>query len=187
MSAAIAAALDRAPEEQENIRIGALLHDIGKIGIPDSVLQKPGILSASEFMLIKQHPIIGRRILEGVNGLSSYLPAIEYHHENWDGSGYPHGLAEHQIPLAARIIHIADAWDAMTSDRPYRQGFSRARALAVITLNAGREFDPEIAKTFCRMMQPEPDEEFDAILGLSTAVGCSSTIAAPELAREQRS
>jgi putative nucleotidyltransferase with HDIG domain len=175
ISASIALAMNLSSEEQETIRVGALLHDIGKIGIPDAVLQKPGVLSDGEFMLIKQHPSIGCRILEGVNGLTAYLPAIEFHHENWDGSGYPRGLREHQIPLAARIVHIADAWDAMTTDRPYRQGFSRARALAIITLNAGKQFDPEIATLFGRLMQFEADQEYHSILRLSAAVGQSSS------------
>src|ERR1700689_2244616 len=97
------------------VRGGALLHDIGKIGVPDRVLQKPGVLSEAEFALIKQHPTIGCRILEGVQTFSLYLPVVELHHENWDGSGYPYGLSGKTIPLPARIVHVADAWDAMTS------------------------------------------------------------------------
>ena len=171
ISASIAHAMNLSAEEQDTIRIGALLHDIGKIGIPDAVLQKPGVLSDAEFTLIKQHPSIGCHILKGVIGLNAYLPAIEFHHENWDGTGYPRGLREHQIPLAARIVHIADAWDAMTTDRPYRQGFSRARALAVITINAGKQFDPELVGVFSELMQPAADDEYHSILRLAAAVG----------------
>jgi len=173
ISSAIARALDLDPEDQECIRIGALLHDIGKIGIPDHVLQKPGVLSDAEFALIKQHPSIGCRILEGVNGFAPYLQAVELHHENWDGSGYPRGLEGKAIPLAARIVHVADAWDAMTTDRPYRLGFSQARALAIIRINAGIQFDPDIVEVFTTMMRPEQTEEYHSILRLATAVGRS--------------
>jgi putative nucleotidyltransferase with HDIG domain len=171
IAASIADALQLSSEERENVRIGALLHDIGKIGIPDYVLQKPGVLSDAEFALIKQHPSIGCRILEGVHGFSPYLPAVEFHHENWDGSGYPRSLHGKEIPLAARIVHVADAWDAMTTDRPYRRGFSHARALAVIKINSGTHFDPEIADVFGNLMQVDPSEEYNSILRLATAVG----------------
>jgi putative nucleotidyltransferase with HDIG domain len=181
----IAETLKLSPEEQEVIRVGALLHDIGKIGIPDAVLQKPGALSDAEFTLIKQHPTIGVRILEGVNGLTAYLPSVEFHHENWDGSGYPRGLREYQIPLAARIIHVADAWDAMTSDRPYRTGFSHARALSVLTVHAGKHFDPEIASIFIRMIKAKLDEDYLSILRLSSAVGENSTVPALELTQPE--
>jgi HD-GYP domain-containing protein (c-di-GMP phosphodiesterase class II) len=134
------------------------------------VLQKPGVLSDAEFTLIKQHPTIGCRIMEGVNGLSPYLPAVELHHENWDGSGYPRGLCGKDIPLAARIVHVADAWDAMITDRPYRLGFSPARALAIIRMNSGIQFDPEIVDAFVRMRQPEQTDENHSILNLAAAV-----------------
>ena len=155
-------------EEREVIRIGALLHDIGKIGVPDYVLQKAGPLSDSEFALIKQHPKIGHRILEGVQGFSPYLPVVELHHENWDGSGYPYGLSGKDVPLSARIVHVADAWDAMTSDRPYRRGFSQERALAIIGANAGTQFDPEIAAIFIGIAS---SSDAASILRLSAAVG----------------
>jgi putative nucleotidyltransferase with HDIG domain len=171
VASAIAKGLRLNAEEQEVVRIGALLHDIGKIGIPDAVLQKPGPLSDTEFALIRQHPTIGRKILEGVNGFSPYLSGVEFHHENWDGTGYPRGLQGKETPLAARIIHVADAWDAMTTDRPYRGGFTPARALAVIRINAGTQFDPEIADVLSRMMEPEPSQEYLSILRLAAAVG----------------
>jgi putative nucleotidyltransferase with HDIG domain len=173
VAVSIAQAMGLSEEEQENTRIGALLHDIGKIGIPDHVLQKPGVLSDAEFALIKQHPTIGCRILEGVQGLSAYLPAVEFHHENWDGTGYPRGLKAKDIPLAARIVHVADAWDAMTSDRPYRAGFTHARALAVIRIHAGTHFDPEIAEVFARITDVELNDEYHSILRLAVAVGQS--------------
>jgi putative nucleotidyltransferase with HDIG domain len=181
IAGSIARALELDVEEQDRVRIGALLHDIGKIGIPDYVLQKPGVLSDAEFTLIKQHPTIGCRIMEGVNGLSPYLPAVELHHENWDGSGYPHGLCGKDIPLAARIVHVADAWDAMITDRPYRLGFSPARALAIIRMNRGIQFDPEIVDAFVRMMQPEQTDEYHSILNLAVAVGRSEPAIAADV------
>jgi putative nucleotidyltransferase with HDIG domain len=188
VAASIAQALELSAEEQERVRIGALLHDIGKIGIPDSVLQKPGLLSDAEFTLIKQHPSIGCKILKGVHGFTPYLPAVELHHENWDGSGYPLGLHGEETPLVARIVHVADAWDAMTTDRPYRRGFSPARALAIITINAGTQFDPQIAKIFSRMMQSEVQEEYQSILRLAAGVSgpCGSHDFSIEIAESMR-
>lgn len=185
VTAAIAQALGLSAEETENARIGALLHDIGKIGIPDYVLQKPGVLSDTEFALIKEHPTIGCKILKGVHGLTPYLPVVELHHENWDGTGYPKGLRGEEIPIAARIVHVADAWDAMTTDRPYRSGFSRARALAVIKINAGTQFDPIIAETFNRIMQPEQNEEYHSLLRLAAAVGREPSLAASAIHVDQ--
>jgi HD-GYP domain-containing protein (c-di-GMP phosphodiesterase class II) len=150
---AIARALNFSDEKLEEIRIGALLHDIGKIGIADSVLQKRGRLTGEEWELIKQHPAIGRRILEGVHGFHDYLPTVELHHENWDGTGYPHGQRGEETPIAARIVHVADAYDAMTSDRPYRPGMSRARALELLRESAGTQFDPAIVPIFVRLME----------------------------------
>ncbi|MGH9664959.1 MAG: HD-GYP domain-containing protein [Bryobacteraceae bacterium] len=153
-SCAIASALQFSATRMEEIRIAALLHDIGKIGIADSVLQKPGKLTAEEFRLIQQHPSIGRRILEGVHGFQTYLPVVELHHENWDGTGYPHGLQGEAVPLCARIVHVADAYDAMTSDRPYRRGMSHAQAVAVLEKFAGSQFDAEIVRIYTGLLGP---------------------------------
>jgi putative nucleotidyltransferase with HDIG domain len=180
IATSISQALGLSAEEQEVIRIGALLHDIGKIGVPDYVLQKPGVLSDAEFALIKQHPTIGCRILEGVQGFSPYLPTVELHHENWDGSGYPYGLSGKAVPLAARIVHVADAWDAMTSDRPYRDGFTHARALAIIQFNAGTQFDPEITEVFSQLMYADVANEAESMLLLSVAIGQQSAPVAVE-------
>jgi len=144
----IAEAMNFTVKDLDEIRVGALLHDIGKIGIPDGVLQKPGRLTHEEMTLIQQHPTIGRRILEGVNGFQSYLPTVELHHENWDGTGYPRGLRGEAVPLAPRIVHVVDAYDAMTSDRPYRPGMSHAEAIRVLEKNAGTQFDAEIVRIF---------------------------------------
>ena len=156
LSCAVAEAMKLNAEDGGRIRIGALLHDIGKIGISDAVLQKSGRLTAEEFALVQQHPVIGRRILEGVQGFAPFLGAVELHHENWDGTGYPKGLKAEETPIDARIIHVSDAYDAMTTDRSYRRGMSHERAIAILNEYAGIQFDPDIVKTFVRL----PDEVF---------------------------
>ena len=150
-SCGIARAMHIEGEALDELRIGALLHDIGKIGIADSVLQKPGALTKEERELLQQHPTIGRRILEGVQGFRPYLHAVELHHENWDGSGYPLGLRGDATPLSARIVHVADAYDAMTSDRPYRRGMSHEEAIRVLEQNAGTQFDGAIVPLFAKL------------------------------------
>lgn len=155
LSCAIAVAMNLGHDAVERIRVGALLHDMGKIGIADSVLQKPGRLTAEEFAIVKEHPVIGRRILEGVKGLAPFLGAVELHHENWDGSGYPKGQRREETPIDARIIHVADAYDAMTTNRSYRQGLTHERALKELRDYAGRQFDPEVVEVFAKLPQPE--------------------------------
>ncbi len=151
LACATARALGVTAEELDEIRIGALLHDIGKIGISDTVLQKAGRLTDEEFALIKLHPEIGRRILEGVQGFAPYLAAVELHHENWDGTGYPRGQSGETTPLAARIIHVSDAYDAMTTDRPYRRGMSHDVAISNLRKFAGRHFDPRVVDAFTNL------------------------------------
>ena len=151
LSCATAAAMNLGPDEIERIRIGALLHDVGKIGIADSVLQKPGRLTEEEFAIVKQHPVIGRRILEGVQGFAPYLPAVELHHENWNGTGYPKRQTGEETPIEARIIHVSDAYDAMTTDRAYRPGMSHDKAISILIENAGIEFDPHIVGIFVNL------------------------------------
>jgi HD-GYP domain-containing protein (c-di-GMP phosphodiesterase class II) len=153
LACATAVALGVKQETVDEIRIGALLHDIGKIGISDTVLRKAGKLTAEEFALIKAHPEIGRRILEGVHGFTPYLGAVELHHENWDGTGYPRGQHGEETPIAARIIHVADAYDAMTTDRPYRRGMSHEQALAILQEYAGRQFDPRVVVAFIHLAE----------------------------------
>jgi putative nucleotidyltransferase with HDIG domain len=153
LACATARALGLNPEDLEKIRIGALLHDIGKIGIADSILQKPGALTSEEFSIIKTHPEIGRRILGRVNGFAPYLDAVEFHHENWDGTGYPWGRHGEETPLAARIIHISDAFDVMTTGRPYRPGLSRKEALGVLHKFRGSQFDGHIVDVFSKIQQ----------------------------------
>ncbi|HEY3742526.1 MAG TPA: HD-GYP domain-containing protein [Bryobacteraceae bacterium] len=171
ISCAIARALCVEADVLEQIRTGALLHDIGKIGISDVVLQKPGKLTVEEFDIIKQHPTIGRHILEGVNGFEPYLDSVELHHENWDGTGYPHGLAGEAVPLAARIIHVADAYDAMTSDRPYRRGMTHGRAMSILAECSGTQFDPTLVDVFQKIgALPEGVDRAEDLLKLLTAL-----------------
>jgi putative nucleotidyltransferase with HDIG domain len=148
IASATAGAMGLDPEHVERIRIGALLHDIGKIGIADSILQKSGRLTDNEFAIVKQHPVIGRRILEGVQGLAPYLEAVELHHENWDGTGYPKGQSGNETPVDARIIHVSDAYDAMTTNRSYRRGMTHQEAIRELFTHAGTQFDPRIVEVF---------------------------------------
>jgi putative nucleotidyltransferase with HDIG domain len=182
----VAQAMGLSAAQTHEIRIGALLHDIGKIGITDAILQKPERLTSEEDLLIRQHPSIGRRILEGVHGFQPFLDVVELHHENWDGTGYPRGLCAEETPLTARVVKIADAWDAMTSDRPYRQGMSRNQALAMIRKVAGTQMDPSIAEVFCRLWGSEQTSVQEAVAQgesltrLSAAVGDSSPVNLPQ-------
>lgn len=133
--------------------VGALLHDIGKIGIPDHVLRKPGHLSGEEYELMKQHPILGARILESVEGLSPALPVVRHHHERFDGNGYPDGLRGEEIPLIVRIAFVADAFDTMTRDRPYSPGTSEEAALEEIMRNSGIHFDPQVVRALEELLK----------------------------------
>jgi len=162
---AIAQAMNLSVAEIEIIRVGANLHDIGKIGIPDAVLQKPGPLSGEEFEIIKRHPVIGKRILEGVAKFRDYLAIVELHHENTDGSGYPWGLRGEQVPLAARIVHVVDAYDAMTSNRPYREATTTAQAQEVLRRHAGSQFDASVVEVFLRLVETGAIQYADADTG----------------------
>ena len=136
------------PAELETLRISGLVHDIGKIGVPERVLLKASRLTDEEFDLIKRHPEIGHRILRDIPLLEGALPGVMHHHERWDGRGYPAGLAEDDIPLIARIIGVADAFDAMSSSRTYRAAMPRQKVLAEIRAGAGKQFDPSLAEAF---------------------------------------
>jgi len=144
LSVAIGRHLKLTADDLEVIRLGALLHDIGKIGVPDNVLMKPGKLTDTEFQTIKQHPVLGARILQSVPFLSRHLAIVELHHERPDGRGYPRGLRGDDIPLAARVVHVADAYDAMTTARAYRGARPSVDALQELWRCAGTEFHAEI-------------------------------------------
>jgi response regulator RpfG family c-di-GMP phosphodiesterase len=141
-----------APEllSDPSVEYGFLLHDVGKIGIPDPILQKPASLSVSERRLIETHTVLGEQMLEGVSFMSrECLAIVRSHHERWDGRGYPDGLARDDIPLGARVFAVADALDAITSDRPYRQHQPWSYAVDEIVAQAGKQFDPTVVDAFC--------------------------------------
>ncbi|MCX7779855.1 MAG: HD-GYP domain-containing protein [Negativicutes bacterium] len=155
LSVQIACKLQLSSQEIFKIRLAALLHDIGKIGIPDSVLNKAGPLTQEEWKLIKQHPAIGAKIIAGIPALADLALAVSCHHCRFDGTGYP-ATAGEQIPLAARIIAVADSFQAMTADRPYRRGLAPEEALAEIKRCAGTQFDPAIADIFIMLQKKNP-------------------------------
>ena len=150
---AIAESMNLSGEETEEIRLAALLHDVGKIGVPDNILNKPGRLSEEEFTAIKMHPALSMRIMEPLPHRGDIIPIIYHHHEHYDGSGYMDGQAGDNIPLGARIVSVADAYEAMTSDRPYRTALSREDALEELRVNAGSQFDPEVVRHFLNLLE----------------------------------
>ena len=147
----VARRLGWSPEQLATLRIGGPLHDIGKLAVSDEVLCKEGRLDDAEFAQIQEHPKIGARILLRMASLREAIPYVLYHHERWDGHGYPSGKAGEEIPLEARVLAVADAFDAMTSDRPYRRALTREQALAEIERCAGTQFDPRIAQVFLEL------------------------------------
>jgi HD-GYP domain-containing protein (c-di-GMP phosphodiesterase class II) len=165
--------------EVDMLRLGARSHDLGKLGIPDAILLKPGPLTEQEHGLMQVHTRIGRRIISRIPELEFLLPIVELHHENFDGSGYPYGLRTDRIPLVARIVRVADAFDAMTTDRVYRPAFSREDAIGHIRRCSGTLFDPDVVatvETILRLRAPEagaaePDE---LVAGLSVLAPAES-------------
>jgi putative two-component system response regulator len=137
--------------EIELIRLGGKLHDLGKIGVIDSVLLKPGKLTDEEFAIIKKHPVIGAEILRPVPSLAPIIPIVLYHHERFDGKGYPEGLQGSSIPLWARITAVGDTYHALTSDRPYRAGMPKDKALAIIQQVSGSQLCPDCVDVFIKM------------------------------------
>jgi HD-GYP domain-containing protein (c-di-GMP phosphodiesterase class II) len=148
LSLAIYDELNDIPEERRYIELAGLLHDVGKIGIREEVLMKPGSLTPEEFKHMEEHPTIGYHLLKGPRFLRKILPAVLYNQERYDGKGYPKGLKGEEIPLSARIIAVADAFDAMTNDRPYRKALSVEEALEEIRKNSGTQFDPKVVEAF---------------------------------------
>jgi diguanylate cyclase (GGDEF)-like protein/putative nucleotidyltransferase with HDIG domain len=146
--------------EVDRIRVAALLHDIGKVALPDEILDKQGPLSSAEWRSVVQHPRIGQVILEQAAALKDAIPIILHHHERFAGHGYPYGLRANEIPIGARIVAIADAYDAMVSDRPYKRAISHEAALGELRRHAGTQFDPELVTLFCDLFAvdaPRPD------------------------------
>ena len=152
ISVAIGKQMDLPAEQLDVLRLGALLHDIGKIGISDNVLRKPTALTPDEFELIKEHPSLGARILRTVPFLTEHLPIVELHHERPDGRGYPFGLTSTETPLLARIVHVADAFDAMTSARAYRPALDAAFAMRELWRCAGTQFDAEVVQALVQAL-----------------------------------
>jgi len=148
-------AMARGLDTQEliHIRRGALLHDMGKLGIPDSILHKPGTFTAEEWAIMRRHPQLAYDMLHPVEYLHPALDIPYCHHEKWDGSGYPRGLKGDEIPLAARLFAVIDVWDALTSDRPYRRAWTNENALAYIREQSGKHFDPEIVDLFFKAIK----------------------------------
>ncbi len=138
-------------EMLNNLERGAMLHDIGKIGIADSILRKKAKLSAEEYLIIKLHPKIGAEIMRSIHFLKDVVPAVLHHHEKWDGTGYPSGLKGAEIPLPARIVAICDAYQALTSDRPYRKAFPKKQALDILKKEAGVNFDKDLVEVLVRL------------------------------------
>ena len=143
--------------ELRSLEFGALLHDIGKIGVPDNVLRKPGKLNDFEWAMMRRHPLLGEEILRGLRFLDDARTIVAQHHEKWDGSGYPLGLRGEEIALSARVLFVADAFDAMTSDRVYRPAKSYDEAVAELDSCAGTHFDPRVVAAFHRF--PRADWE----------------------------
>jgi putative nucleotidyltransferase with HDIG domain len=139
-------------EDRETLRIASLLHDVGKIGTYDLILDKPGPLTEEEWRLVRLHPVKGEEILRPIKQLQHVLPIIKYHHERMDGTGYPDGLTGKEIPLLAKILCLADAFDSMTADRPYLPGMSKTEAFEEIKKKTETQFDPAVAKAFLNAM-----------------------------------
>jgi len=151
----LARELGLSPEKVEEIEIACLFHDVGKIKIPDSILHKRGRLDPREFKEMRRHPEYGAEILSKAQSLYKYIPAVRHHHEWYDGTGYPDGLSRDRIPEEAAIISLGDAYDAMTSDRPYREALTKERALGIIRESAGKQFNPEFARVFLQINEKQ--------------------------------
>jgi len=151
----VARKLGLSREGQEKIKLAARLHDIGKISIPDGILNKPAPLTEEEYAEIKKHAALGAGILSNIESLKEVSKIIRHHHEWYNGEGYPDGLTGEEIPLGSRIISVADAYQAMTSDRPYRKAFSKEKAIAELERGAGSQFDPKIVRIFIGILLGE--------------------------------
>ncbi len=149
----IGEALGLSKDKMKELELAAVLHDIGKLGIPDKILKKPGRLTKEEFAVMRQHSEKGEHMLAGIADLESYKKYVRAHHERYDGFGYPDGLKGEEIPLVSRIIFVADTFDAMTSDRPYRKGLSIEVTIDELLKCSGTQFDPTVVETFIRIIK----------------------------------
>lgn len=170
ISLLLAKRLELSSDEQERIHIGAHLHDIGKIGIPDAILNKPGRLTESEYMNIRKHPEIGSNIIRKIKVFQPVVDIVRHHHERYDGKGYPDGLSGQEISLGARIVSVADAFDAMTSMRAYRPTITLNDAVNEMRRCRGSQFDPEIADVLIDMVYKKelPDFSYELTQGILT-------------------
>lgn len=160
-SMALSVALKVPLEDRQAVKLGSILHDVGKIGVSDSILLKEGPLDDEEWRLMRAHPLIGERMLGGIDFLRPALPIIRHHHERWDGMGYPDGLLGDEIPVGARIVAVCDAFDAMTSDRPYRKALSLEVACEEIMKHASLQFDPECASLLVDVVTNMGDDQLE--------------------------
>ncbi len=149
--------LARRPE----LGYGFFLHDIGKVGIPESILCKEGPLSEAERAVMQTHPTVGAQIVDPIRFLGDAVKIVRHHHERFDGSGYPDGLRRDEIPIEARIFSVADSFDAMTSDRPYRRALRADHALDEVRAGAGTQFDPDVVRVFVELIEEHPPSEWD--------------------------
>jgi putative nucleotidyltransferase with HDIG domain len=159
-AAAIAEKMDLPPDEQARIVKSALIHDLGKVGIMDSIISKPGPLTDEEYNILKRHPIIGAEIINRMKGLQDLVPLVRHHHERWDGRGYPDGLEKEEIPIGARILALSDSLDAMLSDRPYRPTRSMKEVVEEVIRCSGTQFDPQVVEAFFEVKAVKPRDFF---------------------------
>lgn len=179
LSAAVATHMGLAASEVSRISVGAMLHDVGKIGVPDAILAKEGGLSPEEWASIQRHPLLGKQIMEQAPELTDVVPLVLHHQERWDGKGYPQRLRGEEIPLGARIIAAADAYHAIRSDRPYRSGRTHREAIRELRRCSGDQFDPQIVETLLRIL--DTDEELRALLPADSEFVEPGTPAAPRV------
>jgi putative nucleotidyltransferase with HDIG domain len=158
MALRIGSVLELKPKELENLHRAALLHDIGKVGIPSAILDKKSELSDDEFRLIKRHPEMGGKIIEPINAFREIIPIIVQHHERFDGQGYPEGLAADAIHRSARILAVADVYDSMLSDRPYRKKLVIGQILEIMQKEAGKQFDPVMVKALLEVTKNDHEK-----------------------------
>jgi HD-GYP domain-containing protein (c-di-GMP phosphodiesterase class II) len=158
-------------EAQQRVRIAAFLHDLGKVGVPTDLLLRAGALEATERAVLERHPALGAHLLGPLGMPSEISQAIRHHHEWWDGTGYPDGVAGEEIPIDARIIAVADAFDAMSCDRPYRHALRRDVVIAEFRRYAGIQFDPGIAKVFLSLLEDRAGDVDVTLLAESVAAG----------------